>query len=199
MTDPATQPGAPAPDVAAQPNPTPDPTTESGEGAEPFYVAKTQDDFNKKAGLERESIRDAALKNYAEEKGFDSVDDFIAAAEAQHSAEAAVEPQEIADLKRQHKETLKTVQTDLDAHKEALQGYLDKEREGLQEHVTELLDTMSAPDQLAYITKHGDALKGEQAPKTVGRGSSPGGGSQSAAAADVTPGLGRLRVAYSQR
>ena len=171
------------------------------EGDAPFFVAQTQDDLNKKVGDVRGEGRDAGKAErdaeLLEELGVESLDDLKSSLEAYNTAITELEGEEIADLKKQHKEALKTVQTDLDSHKEALAGYLEKEREGLPEHVTELLDTMSAPDQLAYITKHGDALRAESKPATVGRGSSPGG--SSAIRADVAPGMDRIRVAYSKR
>ena len=193
MTEAAQAQGQAAPESA-------DIQPEQGQQAE--ERSYSQADLNKIAANEkREGKQSGATEReqqILEELGAESLDDLKGTVEAYHSAVTELEGEEIADLKKQHKETLKTVQTDLDAHKEALQGYLDKEREGLQEHVTELLDTMSAPDQLAYITKHGDALRAEPKPQTIGRGSSPGGGT-SASQAEVTPGIGRLKVAYSKR
>jgi hypothetical protein len=154
-----------------------------------------------RVGTKQKKEGKAARDNELLEKtGAESIDDILAAYTAQQEISAELEGQEVSDLKKAHKAELKTLSQEFDSYKEALQGYLDKEREGLPEHITEVLDQMSAPDQLAYISKHGEALRAEARPATVGRGSSPGSGaSSSASRAEVMPGLGRLKVAYETR
>jgi hypothetical protein len=160
----------------------------------------TQADLNKIAANEKREGKAARDKEILETTGANSIGDLLAAYTAQQEISAELEGQEVSDLKKAHKAEVKTLTEEFDSYKKALQGYLDKEREGLPEHITEVLDQMSAPDQLAYISKHGEALRAETRPPTVGRGSSPGAGaSSSASRTEVTPGLGRLKVAYETR
>lgn len=125
---------------------------------------------------EKNEGKKSGVSELLERSGAESADDLIAAWQSQQTIAEELEGQEVKDLKRQHKESLKAVQGELDSHKEALGTYLEKEREGLPEHITDVLDAMSAPDQLAYISKHADALRTAQRPATVGRGSAPGSG-----------------------
>jgi hypothetical protein len=57
---------------------------------------------------------------------------------------------------------------------EALNGYLEKERAGLPDHILSLLDAMDAPEQLAWITKNREAVIKPAAPNIDAQASGKG-------------------------
>jgi hypothetical protein len=126
---------------------------------------------------EKKEGRGARDNELLQKTGAESIDDLLAAYTSQQEMAAELEGQEITDLKKQHREALKAAQDDLKAHQDALGAILEKQREGLAEHYIPLLDKMSAPEQLAYIAEHGEAMRGEDkplVPPSIGAGSSPG-------------------------
>jgi MFS superfamily sulfate permease-like transporter len=87
-------------------------------------------------------------------------------------AKALADQQEWQKLAEKHGKSAETLKAELDTRladleavnqrieraEEALAGYLKAEKEGLPESVLELLEKLDPVDQLAYLTKHRDAL-----------------------------------------
>ncbi len=148
---------------------TPEGTPEAPpERGEPFFVARTQEDLNKKVGDLRQQARGGLLK----ELGFEDFDDLKETVEAYRVVEQ--EMQTDAERFEAELEKVRPRAEKAERYEEALKGYLDKEREGLPAHITALLDRMDPVDQLAWIGENREAIAEAAVPPSIGAGSNPG-------------------------
>lgn len=67
--------------------------------------------------------------------------------------------EKLADQRQERIDELEPAANKAERYEAALKVHLDKEREGLPEHIIELLDTKDVADQLEYIAKNREALK----------------------------------------
>lgn len=134
----------------------------------PFFVARTQEDFNKKAGLSRESIRNAVIKDL----GFDDPDELKETVEAYRAMEAELETE--AEKVQRQLEKVQPKAEKAERYEQALQKHLEAQREGIPEHIGALLDRMDPVDQLEWISENREAIAESGKPASVGRGSAPG-------------------------
>jgi hypothetical protein len=146
MTDPGTDPGQQPPAA----NPTP---PKNDPAPEPFFVAKTQDDLNKKVGNVREEGRSSVLKDL----GFEDFDDLKETVEAYRLVESEMETE--AEKYQREVEKYKPQAEKAERYEGALKTYLDQERDGLPPHITALLDRMDVADQLEWLSANKEHLK----------------------------------------
>lgn len=151
----------------------------------------TQADLNKIAANEKRDGRNSVLS----ELGFEDFDELKSTVEAYRGIEEASSTE--ADKLQKQLDKLSPRAEKAERYEKVLNTLLEKEREGLPEHITSLLDGRDPDAQLAWIAENREAIAEAQKPQTVGRGSAPGSGG--GVSPDVAPGMGRLRVAYEKR
>ena len=168
----------------AQGQPTTEDNGTQGQGQEQERTF-TQADLNKIAANEKREGRTARESELLQQTGAESIDDILSAYTEYQGIQEAVETE--ADrantraerLDKRIKEELQPKAEKADRYEAALNSLLEKEREGLPEHITSLLDGRDPDQQLSWIAENREAIAEAQKPATVGRGSAPGSGSRS--------------------
>lgn len=128
----------------------------------------TQADLSKIAANEKREGRNSVLT----ELGFDDLDELKQTVEAYRLVESEIDTE--ADKLAKKLEKLSPKAEKADRYEAALNTLLEKEREGLPEHITSLLDGRDPDEQLSWIAENREAIAEAQRPATVGRGSAPG-------------------------
>lgn len=126
------------------------PTPETAETPAPEQEERTftQKDVNKLAGSARKEARTAFLNDL----GFEKPEELKAFVEEYRSVQEATKTE--ADRLREDLETYKPKAERAETLEETLKGYLEREREGVPEHIIPLLDKMDVVDQLAYLSEN---------------------------------------------
>lgn len=112
----------------------------------------------KKKWSDEAKAKTEAAEAEAEAKRLEEEERWKELAEKRASAKQKAE-QELATIKEDLGQQLDKANDELQKALEVLGGYLEKEREGLPAHITALLDTMSAYDQLDYLSQHRESLR----------------------------------------
>lgn len=161
----------PAPENLSTPEPaSPQPKPEE----QFFFVARTQEDFNKKAGDLRSEGRQAATNALLKDLGLDSVDALKNTVSEYRTIQQATES-DVERLQRELKEredalsVLKgerdgfegnwsTAKERADRYEAALKQRLEAEMEGVPDYIKAVIEDRDPLDQLAYITEHREAF-----------------------------------------
>ena len=142
-----------------------------------------------------------ATQRLLERYGVEKVEDLDAAIQAAKEREDAEKSaaDKLSDRESElssTKEENKALKSDLNRYKEALEGYLVTQREGIREEIIPLLDRMDVVDQLSYISEHGEKLRAEPEPEPQVR-RAPDASKRSAPNGDDVRGRARLSQAFS--
>lgn len=142
-----------------------------------------------------------ATQKLLERYGVEKVEDLDAAIQAAKEREDA--EKSAADRLSEREGELSTVKEERKSFKEraeraedALQTYLEKQREGIREEIVPLLDRMDVVDQLSYISEHGEKLRAEPEPEPQTR-RAPDASRRPNPADDNARGRARLSQAFS--
>ena len=181
----------------------------------PIFVAKTQRDLDKKFGAEKKAAAQAERQALLERYELSSEDELDAIIGAHRTAKAELETETDREREARQKaeksvETLKgerqTLTQERDAlqekvgrYEEALNSYVEAEMEGVEDHIKELLEGRDPVDQLAYLTKNREAVKGgngARVNRNVGRASTVGAGANGA---ENARGRDRLANAFGRK
>jgi hypothetical protein len=170
--------------MADDPNPNPTPENPpanppadppSDPNPEPYFVAQTKEEFEQRFGPTRLEGRESERKGILEKaQGAKSIDNLIEAWNNANEVARQLEGEEIQQVRSEYEEKLGSVSGKAEKYEATLEKLLEKEREGLPEHITSLLDDRDPADQLAWIAENREAITEAQRPASVGRGSAPG-------------------------
>lgn len=130
-----------------------------------------QKSVNKLVGTARKEARAALLSDL----GYENLDELKGAVEAQRTLEEEMSSE--AEKLQKKLEKLSPKAERADELEKVLTTFLEREREGVPEHIIALLDRMDVTEQLAYLAEHKENLvpqeEGRQrvnAPQTTGTG-----------------------------
>lgn len=112
----------------------------------------TQDDVNKLTGTARKEARQAAINDLLKKAQAESIDEVIEGYQGFKTVEEATQTE--ADKLKAQLEKVQPRAERATKLEEALTGYLEREREGVPEYVTDLLNKMDVVDQLAWLSQH---------------------------------------------